>query len=68
MTPDGIQFQRPQPHPTDPEKCLFEHWWLVPDMEQLSASATFMGSDTTENTAGEEYDRDTSWTKTIKTR
>ena len=53
MTPDGIQFQRPQPHPTDPEKCLFEHWWLVPDMEQLSASATFMGSDTTENTAGE---------------
>ena len=34
MTPDGIQFQRPQPHPTDPEKCLFEHWWHVPDIEQ----------------------------------
>ncbi|MDG1665315.1 MAG: aromatic ring-hydroxylating dioxygenase subunit alpha [Hyphomicrobiales bacterium] len=53
MTPDGIQFQRPQPHPTDPEKCLFEHWWLVPEMESLSGSATFMGSDTTEVTAGE---------------
>jgi len=53
MTPDGIQVQRPQPHPTDPEKCLFEHWWFVPKMKRLSGSATFIGSDTTETTAGE---------------
>tara|TARA_B100001146_G_C16182551_1_gene435298 strand:- start:558 stop:1934 length:1377 start_codon:yes stop_codon:yes gene_type:complete len=53
MTPDGIQVQRPQPHPTDPEKCLFEHWWFVPKMERLSGSATFIGSDTSETTAGE---------------
>jgi len=53
MTPDGIQVQRPQPHPTDPEKCFFEHWWFVPKMERLSGSATFIGSDKTESTAGE---------------
>ena len=53
MTPDGFQVQRPQPHPNDPEKCLFEHWWFVPKMERLSGSATFIGSDTTETTAGE---------------
>jgi phenylpropionate dioxygenase-like ring-hydroxylating dioxygenase large terminal subunit len=53
MTPDGIQVLRPQPHPTDPEKCLFEHWWMVPEMESLSASATFMASDTSKGPAGE---------------
>ncbi|MBV45490.1 MAG: hypothetical protein CML87_06550, partial [Rhodobiaceae bacterium] len=41
------------PHPTDPEKCFFEHWWFVPKMERLSGSATFIGSDKTESTAGE---------------
>ncbi len=27
--PDGMQLLRPRPHPTDPSKCLFDHWWLV---------------------------------------
>jgi len=27
--PDGMQLLRPRPHPTDPNKCLFDHWWLV---------------------------------------
>jgi phenylpropionate dioxygenase-like ring-hydroxylating dioxygenase large terminal subunit len=31
--PDGVQLLRPRPHPTDPEKCLFDHWWLVPHIE-----------------------------------
>ncbi len=28
--PDGVQLLRPRPHATDPAKCLFDHWWLVP--------------------------------------
>ena len=51
MTPDGFQLLRPQPHPTDPEKCHFEHWFMVPKMDRLSASSTFTGSDTTQQTA-----------------
>jgi phenylpropionate dioxygenase-like ring-hydroxylating dioxygenase large terminal subunit len=31
--PDGVQLLRPRPHPTDPEKCLFDHWWMVPHIE-----------------------------------
>lgn len=30
MVADGFQLLRPVPHPTDPEKCLFEHWYMVP--------------------------------------
>lgn len=30
MASDGFQLLRPIPHPTDPEKCLFEHWYMVP--------------------------------------
>ena len=31
--PDGVQLLRPRPHATDPEKCFFDHWWLVPQIE-----------------------------------
>jgi phenylpropionate dioxygenase-like ring-hydroxylating dioxygenase large terminal subunit len=31
--PDGVQLLRPRPHSKDPEKCLFDHWWLVPEIE-----------------------------------
>ena len=34
--PDGVQLLRPRPHPTDPEKCFFDHWWLVPHIEGRS--------------------------------
>lgn len=28
--PDGTQLLRPRPHPSgDPQRCLFDHWWLV---------------------------------------
>ncbi len=30
--PDGVQLLRPRPHPTDPEQCLFDHWWMVPQI------------------------------------
>ncbi len=31
--PDGMQLLRPRPHPTDPSKCYFDHWWLVHPIE-----------------------------------
>ena len=31
--PDGVQLLRPRPHAADPTKCLFDHWWLVPQIE-----------------------------------
>lgn len=35
--PDGVQLLRPRPHPTDPEKCLFDHWYFVPKIEGIDA-------------------------------
>jgi len=31
--PDGVQLLRPRPHESDPARCYFEHWWLVPRIE-----------------------------------
>jgi phenylpropionate dioxygenase-like ring-hydroxylating dioxygenase large terminal subunit len=32
--PDGVQLLRPRPHPSgDPGRCLFDHWWMVPEIE-----------------------------------
>ncbi len=32
--PDGVQLLRPRPHPSgDPNRCLFDHWWMVPEIE-----------------------------------
>ncbi|GIX31249.1 MAG: hypothetical protein KatS3mg124_1721 [Porticoccaceae bacterium] len=32
--PDGTQLLRPRPHPSgDPERCLFDHWWMVHPIE-----------------------------------
>jgi phenylpropionate dioxygenase-like ring-hydroxylating dioxygenase large terminal subunit len=31
--PDGVQLLRPRPHPSDPERCLFDHWWMVPQID-----------------------------------
>src|SRR5262249_54521327 len=28
--PDGVQLLRPRPHASDPARCHFDHWWLVP--------------------------------------
>ena len=50
MTPDGFELLRPQPHPTNPEKCFMEHWYMVPMIEgSLTGSSTFMdGSNLTD--------------------
>lgn len=33
--PDGVQLLRPRPHPTDPQKCLFDHWYFVPRVDSV---------------------------------
>ncbi len=30
MSADGYQMLRTEPHPTDPEKCIFDHWFIMP--------------------------------------
>ncbi len=34
---DGFHFLRARPHPTDPEKCLFDNWWYAPDPKEVSS-------------------------------
>ena len=54
MTPDGFELLRPQPHPTDPERCFMEHWYMVPIIEgSLSGSSTFKGGEDINNLEGE---------------
>ncbi len=43
MGADGFQVLRPQPHPTDPERCIFDHWFLVPQLEGASTAQTPVG-------------------------
>lgn len=43
MAPDGFQLLRPNPHPTDPEKCLFEHWYMVPKIPGMTEVDTPLG-------------------------
>jgi phenylpropionate dioxygenase-like ring-hydroxylating dioxygenase large terminal subunit len=31
--PDGVQLLRPRPHASDPGKCYFDHWWMVPQIQ-----------------------------------
>lgn len=31
--PDGVQLLRPRPHASDPGRCEFDHWWMVPPIE-----------------------------------
>lgn len=40
---DGVQLLRPRPHPTDPEKCLFDHWFIVPVVDGLDQVETPVG-------------------------
>lgn len=35
--PDGAQLLRPRPHPSgDPQRCLFDHWWMVHKIEGMT--------------------------------
>ncbi len=43
MSPDGFQVLRSEPHPTDPEKCIFDHWFFMPPVEGRSEVMTPLG-------------------------
>jgi len=32
---DGFHFLRARPHPTDPQKCIFDNWWYAPDPQGI---------------------------------
>ena len=43
MGPDGFQVLRSEPHPTDPEKCIFDHWYYVPVIAGETTAVTPCG-------------------------
>jgi phenylpropionate dioxygenase-like ring-hydroxylating dioxygenase large terminal subunit len=43
MSPDGFQLLRSEPHPTDPEKCIFDHWYMMPPVAGRSSVITPVG-------------------------
>jgi phenylpropionate dioxygenase-like ring-hydroxylating dioxygenase large terminal subunit len=43
MSPEQCQILRTEPHPTDPEKCVFQHWVLVPPIEGMHEVDTPIG-------------------------
>jgi phenylpropionate dioxygenase-like ring-hydroxylating dioxygenase large terminal subunit len=43
MSPEQCQILRTEPHPTDPEKCVFDHWVLVPPVEDMTEVDTPIG-------------------------
>lgn len=43
MSPEQLQVLRTEPHPTDPEKCVFQHWCLYPPVEGMKEVMTPVG-------------------------
>lgn len=43
MSPEQLQVLRTEPHPTDPEKCVFQHWCLYPPVEGMDEVVTPIG-------------------------
>lgn len=43
MSPEQCQILRTEPHPTDPEKCVFQHWCLYPPVEGMKEVVTPIG-------------------------
>jgi phenylpropionate dioxygenase-like ring-hydroxylating dioxygenase large terminal subunit len=43
MSPEQCQILRTEPHPTDPEKCVFQHWVLVPLIAGMTEVETPIG-------------------------
>lgn len=44
ISADGYQMLRTEPHPTDPEKCIFEHWFIMPPVAGMDQVDTPVGS------------------------
>ncbi len=49
MSPEQCQILRTEPHPTDPEKCIFQHWILVPAVAGMKEVETPVGTVPLEN-------------------
>ena len=43
MSPEQCQILRTEPHPTDPAKCVFQHWCLYPPVEGMKEVETPVG-------------------------
>ncbi|RME64540.1 MAG: aromatic ring-hydroxylating dioxygenase subunit alpha [Alphaproteobacteria bacterium] len=43
MGPDGFQVLRSEPDPADPEKCFFDHWYIVPPIDGMDEVETPVG-------------------------
>lgn len=43
MSADGFQMLRTEPHPTDPEKCIFDHWFIMPPVPGMDEVDTPIG-------------------------
>ncbi len=43
MSPEQCQILRTEPHPTDPEKCVFQHWCLYPPIPGMKEVFTPVG-------------------------
>ncbi|MBU6266478.1 MAG: aromatic ring-hydroxylating dioxygenase subunit alpha [Sphingomonadales bacterium] len=43
MSPEQCQILRTEPHPTDPEKCVFHHWCLYPPVAGMDTIETPVG-------------------------
>ena len=43
MSPEQCQILRTEPHPTDPQKCVFQHWCLYPPVEGMKEVETPIG-------------------------
>jgi phenylpropionate dioxygenase-like ring-hydroxylating dioxygenase large terminal subunit len=43
MSPEQCQILRTEPHPTDPGKCVFQHWCLYPPVEGMKEVETPIG-------------------------
>ena len=43
MSPEQCQILRTEPHPTDPEKCVFQHWCLYPPVPGMTEVYTPVG-------------------------
>lgn len=44
FSPEGFQVLRTEPHPTDPEKCVFDHWYVMPKVAGMTTVETPIGT------------------------
>ncbi|MBU6207687.1 MAG: aromatic ring-hydroxylating dioxygenase subunit alpha, partial [Alphaproteobacteria bacterium] len=44
FAPEAFQVLRTEPHPTDPEKCIFDHWYVAVNNPQMPGVETPIGN------------------------